>query len=151
MYNTRVVGGGRERNEKKGRKEKGRRVNHKSRGKSRTSTKGRAGKERKGTRRTSGSVASLVVLGEPAQVHVLDPRHPPFVLVVVYLLPVLAPRQLLLLLFGQLLLLTLSGGLLRALGSLGSCALGLVLDVGSHVGLSLGSGLDEVDVVFLGE
>lgn len=51
---------------------------------------------------TLGGVAGLVVAGEPAQVKVLDPGHPPLVLLVVDLPPVLAPGLLLLVLLGEL-------------------------------------------------
>lgn len=51
---------------------------------------------------TLGGVAGLVVAGEPAQVKVLDPGHPPLVLLVVDLLSVLAPGLLLLVLLGEL-------------------------------------------------
>lgn len=63
--------------------------------------------------RTFGSIASFVVLGEPAQVEVLNPWHPPLVLLVVDLLAVLRPSRLPLLLalghLGNLRLLNVRG------------------------------------------
>lgn len=64
-------------------------------------------------RHTFSGVARFVVLGEPAQVKVLDPWHPPLVLLVVDLLAVLGPGLPLLVAF-------------RGLGDLG------LLDVCGH-------------------
>lgn len=50
---------------------------------------------------TLGSVAGLVVIGEPLEVLVLDPRHPVLVLVVVALLHPLEVALALLLLLGE--------------------------------------------------
>ena len=52
-------------------------------------------------RLTLGGVASLVVVGEPLEVLVLDPRHPVLVLVVVALLHPLEVALALLLLLGE--------------------------------------------------
>lgn len=65
--------------------------------------------QRKRRQLTLGSIAGLVVLCEPPQVEVLNPGHPPLVLLVVDLLSVLAPGLLLLFLV-----------LLGNLGNLGS-------------------------------
>lgn len=76
--------------------------------------------------RTFGSIARLVVLGEAAQVLVLDPRHPVLVLVVVALGDPLVVRLALLLVCRQriesLLLLVLGHGV-----PLGRCGRGGVL------------------------
>lgn len=50
---------------------------------------------------TLGSIASLVVVGEPLEVLVLDPGHPVLILVVVALLDPLEVALALLLVFGQ--------------------------------------------------
>lgn len=52
-------------------------------------------------RLTLGSIAGLVVVGEPLEVLVLDPRHPVLVLVVVALLHPLEVALALLLLLGE--------------------------------------------------
>lgn len=69
------------------------------------------------------SVAGLVVLCEPAQVKVLDPGHPPLVLLVVDLLAVFAPGGLLLVLVLTLPLL----GNLWNFGGLGRLEVGHVV------------------------
>ena len=54
-----------------------------------------------GIRLTFGSVAGLVIVGEPLEVLVLDPRHPVLALVVIALLHPLEVALALLLLLGE--------------------------------------------------
>lgn len=75
---------------------------------------------------TLSSIASLVIPREPPQVHVLNPRHPRFVLLVVDLPAVLGPRLLLLLLLGERAAVGALGG------HLGRGVLGGLLDLVGH-------------------
>lgn len=79
--------------------------------------------------RTFSSIASLIVLGEPSQVKVLDPRHPSLILLVVDFLSILGPG-LLLLLFREL----PSVRSLVGLGDVGRGGFRLLLDVVGHTG-----------------
>jgi hypothetical protein len=93
-----------------------------------------------GWEHTLGSIASLVVVGEPLEVLVLNPRHPVLVLVVVTILHPLCVALALLLVLREgvesLLLLVFAHGVPFVAGGTG----GLLDLVGHCCGVGIGSG-----------